>query len=170
LSNAPIFPTVTTLGPAGLCGATLGRYRQPNPSADISNSTNGGKVAVPCVARKSLGVVIETNVFTRVRGTGPPGLRWGGLVSIESIGIQDSGSPRRRKSLSKKVRIEHNDIAVTKVQENKIQLYAKDSNIVAFSLSFWSPILCGEVVFVGKQEMQTKLLLRNRVLGPPSSG
>lgn len=29
------------------CGATLGKYRQPNPSADMSNSTKEGKVQEP---------------------------------------------------------------------------------------------------------------------------
>lgn len=51
---------------AGDCGAMLGRYRQPKPSADMSNSVNGGEGNGP------LGVVIETRVLTLVSGTAPP--------------------------------------------------------------------------------------------------
>lgn len=42
LSGAVRVATLTTDGPAGLCGAMLGRYKQPNPSELMSSSTAGG--------------------------------------------------------------------------------------------------------------------------------
>lgn len=40
----------------------------PNPSSEVSNSTNAGVTAAPC-RRMSWGVVMDTRHLTRVRGT-----------------------------------------------------------------------------------------------------
>lgn len=97
-SPAPMPPIVcASMLPPELtaCGAMLGRKRHPNPSELMSNSTNGGRVQEPW-ALKSLGVVIETSVFMRVRGIGGPGL-YG--ITISGL-LQCSGCPKRRNSRS----------------------------------------------------------------------
>lgn len=77
----------------GACGAILGKYKQPNPSLDMSISTNGGSVHDAC-ARKSRGVVIDTNVLIRVNCTEPPD-----LYGLTKFGLsQHSGMPNRRNS------------------------------------------------------------------------
>jgi len=70
-SVPPITPADTTDGVTGPCGAMLGRYMQPKPSQDMSNSTNDGVMAAPW-RRTSRGVVMDTRHFTRVSNTGPP--------------------------------------------------------------------------------------------------
>lgn len=95
-----LLSAVTTVGGVVLCGAILGKYKQANPSALMSNSTNGGKVQEPW-ALKSLGVVMDTKVLIRVRGTGPP---LGLFGSISSREIQHKGSPKRKNSLKKRRR------------------------------------------------------------------
>lgn len=85
----------TTEGGVVFWGAILGKYIHANPSALISNSINGGKVQDPC-ALKSFGVVIETKVFIRVNGTGPPRTSLGWISSKE---IQHKGSPSLKNSL-----------------------------------------------------------------------
>ena len=69
-SATPTTP-LTTLGVGGPCGAILGKYRHPNPSAFMLNSTNAGVTLDPCILA-SFGVVMETKHFTRVNGTGYP--------------------------------------------------------------------------------------------------
>lgn len=86
------------VGGVVLWGATLGMYKQAKPSALMSNSTNGGKVQEPC-ARKSFGVVIDTRVLIRVRGTGPPLGLFGSMSSNE---MQHRGSPSLKNCLQKK--------------------------------------------------------------------
>lgn len=81
---------VNPVAAAGAWGAMLGKYKQPNPSADISNSTNGGNMQEVC-ALKSFGVVIDTSVFTLVKGTGPP------PASVEPKGKQHNGLPSLKK-------------------------------------------------------------------------
>ena len=67
------FPTTlpTTEGVGGPWGAMLGRYRQENPSALMSNSTKDGVTEDPCM-RLSRGVVMDTKHLTRVSGTVRP--------------------------------------------------------------------------------------------------
>ena len=71
LSEPPIMPAFTTDGFGGPCGAMLGKYRHPNPSAFMSNSTNAGVIEAPW-RRTSRGVVMETKHLTLVSGTAPP--------------------------------------------------------------------------------------------------
>ena len=98
VSGAVRVATLTTDGPAGDCGAMLGRYKQPKPSAPMSISTKGGNGELPW----ERGVVIDTNVFTRVNGTGPPMRRFA-MCSSESTGREQRGEPNRRNSLKKNV-------------------------------------------------------------------
>lgn len=69
-SATPTTP-LTTLGVGGPCGAILGKYKHPNPSAFMLNSTNAGVTLDPCILA-SLGVVMETRHLTLVSGTGQP--------------------------------------------------------------------------------------------------
>ena len=64
-------PPVTTDGLGGPCGAILGKYKHPNPSTLMSNSTNDGVMLAPC-SLTSRGVVMETRHLTRARDTEPP--------------------------------------------------------------------------------------------------
>ena len=60
--------TPTTETEWALVGAMLGKKMQPKPSDDISSSMNGGKMELFCVCT-SLGVVMDTIVLIRVKGT-----------------------------------------------------------------------------------------------------
>lgn len=122
-SATPTTP-LTTLGVGGPCGAILGKYKQPNPSAFMLNSTNAGVTLEPCILA-SFGVVMDTRHFTLVNGTGQPvdfsffstsnGVLFSSILACldrgqlvdsfsewtrsSSAGRQFRGEPRRRKSL-----------------------------------------------------------------------
>jgi len=125
-SLPPIIPDPTTEGVGGPCGAILGRYRQPKPSAFMSNSMNAGVIDAPW-RRTSLGVVMETRHLTLVRGTVPP-LAVPFFISDSTCGFskayvgpegseewraskvssfseaQHNGAPSRRKFLRQQIR------------------------------------------------------------------
>lgn len=126
VSATPTTP-LTTDGVGGPCGAILGKYRHPKPSAFILNSTKAGVNEDPFILA-SLGVVIDTRHLTRVRGTGHPvvfnffstsyGVRFSSTLacllrgqvvrnllycpsSSSSRGRQFRGEPNLKKSLKK---------------------------------------------------------------------
>ena len=70
-SAAAAIPTLTTVCDGVDCGAILGKYRQPYPSALMSNSAKAGVTDV-LFSRTSRGVVMETRHLTRVSGTTLP--------------------------------------------------------------------------------------------------
>ena len=124
-----VWPPVVTVR-SMLSGNTLGRKRQPNPSIERSNSTNGGLLTIP-MWKPSLGVVMETKLWILAKERDPPyGAIWLAVWDLSGPLSLVASSSSLAEQCSSAV------AAVFLFREHKLLLLLRSSAVMSFKEQF----------------------------------